>query len=113
MKKQKILIDATNIKSGGGLVHLQSLLNSEIFTNSKYIFHVIGSKKIVSALKRNNSLDLITLDKEEDFSRKGIFIFKQPNFPRSNMQVFSTLYKKPKSKYRQRFKSFYGIKKIR
>ena len=50
MKKQTILVDATNIKSGGGLVHLKSILNSNIFINSKYNIHVLGSKKTLKTL---------------------------------------------------------------
>ncbi len=69
MKKQKILVDATNIKSGGGLVHLQSILNSDIFINSKYIFHIIGSKKI---LKSFNSIHL----KKNSWFFEHSFIFQ-------------------------------------
>ena len=39
---------------------------------------VIGSKKIIDILKKNNELDLVTLGSKEDLSQKDIFIFKKP-----------------------------------
>ena len=39
---------------------------------------VIGSKKIIDILKKNNELDLVTLGSKEDLSQKNIFIFKKP-----------------------------------
>ena len=41
---------------------------------------VIGSKKIISTLKKNNLLDVISLDKKEDFSQRNLLLFKNPNF---------------------------------
>ena len=52
MKKQKILIDATNIKSGGGLVHLKAILNSEIFIKSKIEFHIIANNQTLKLLNQ-------------------------------------------------------------
>ena len=48
--------------------------------SNRYSGDVIGSKKILSILKKNNSLDLVTLDEKEDFSQKRTFIFEKPNF---------------------------------
>ena len=48
--------------------------------SNRYSGDVIGSKKIVSVLKKNNSLDLVTLGEKEDFSQKGHFVFGKPNF---------------------------------
>ena len=46
--------------------------------SNRYSGDVIGSKKIVSILKKNNKLDIVTLSDKEDFSQKNIFIFKSP-----------------------------------
>ncbi len=48
--------------------------------SNRYSGDVIGSKKIINILKKNSSLDLVTLDDKEDFSQKGTFAFKKPNF---------------------------------
>tara|TARA_B100000963_G_C22545746_1_gene634332 strand:- start:111 stop:1244 length:1134 start_codon:yes stop_codon:yes gene_type:complete len=48
--------------------------------SNRYSGDVIGSKKIVSVLKKNNYLDLVTLGEKEDFSQKGHFVFRKPNF---------------------------------
>ena len=39
---------------------------------------VIGSRKIISILKKNYELDVVTLGDKEDFSQNNIFIFKSP-----------------------------------
>ena len=46
--------------------------------SNRYSGDVIGSRKIVNTLKKNNDLDIVTLGDEEDFSQKNIFIFKNP-----------------------------------
>lgn len=51
-KKFNILIDGLNIKSGGGLVHLKSILENEIFLNSNYNFKIISSKKTLKELPK-------------------------------------------------------------
>jgi len=39
---------------------------------------VIGSKKIINIFKKNSFLDVVTLGKEDDFSKKNIFVFGEP-----------------------------------
>ena len=46
--------------------------------SNRYSGDVIGSRKIINTLKKNNDLDIVTLGDEEDFSQKNIFIFKNP-----------------------------------
>ena len=46
--------------------------------SNKYSGDVIGSKKVISVLKKNSNLDVVTLGAKEDFSQKNIFIFKSP-----------------------------------
>ena len=48
--------------------------------SNRYSGDVIGSKKIINILKKNSTLDLVTLDDKEDFSQKNIFIFFEKNF---------------------------------
>lgn len=46
--------------------------------SNRYSGDVIGSRKIINTLKKNNDLDMVTLGDKEDFSQKNIFIFKNP-----------------------------------
>jgi len=49
-----LLIDATNINSGGGLTHLKELLNNNQIKKSSIIIYVLASKKTLNLLKLNN-----------------------------------------------------------
>tara|TARA_A100001015_G_scaffold300759_1_gene386649 strand:+ start:816 stop:1949 length:1134 start_codon:yes stop_codon:yes gene_type:complete len=46
--------------------------------SNRYSGDVIGSKKIISILKKNCEVDVVTLGDKEDFSKNNIFIFKSP-----------------------------------
>ena len=46
--------------------------------SKRYSGDVIGSKKIISILKKNSKLDLVSLGSKEDLSQNNIFIFKKP-----------------------------------
>tara|TARA_B100000886_G_scaffold153897_1_gene104749 strand:+ start:5959 stop:7086 length:1128 start_codon:yes stop_codon:yes gene_type:complete len=46
--------------------------------STRFSGDVIGSKKIINTLKKNNLLDVVALGKKEDFSQKNIFIFREP-----------------------------------
>ena len=48
--------------------------------SKRYSGDVIGSQKVVKILKKIYSLDIVSLDKNEDLSKKNIFIFKSPFF---------------------------------
>ncbi len=47
--------------------------------SSRYSGDVIGSNKVISVLKKNNNLDIVSLGQKKDFSQNNIFIFKNPN----------------------------------
>jgi glycosyltransferase involved in cell wall biosynthesis len=46
--------------------------------SGRYSGDVIGSKKILNTLKKKNIIDLVSLDKKENFTKKNVFIFKSP-----------------------------------
>ena len=46
--------------------------------SSRFSGDVIGSRKIINTLKKNNSLDVVALGEKQDFSQKNIFIFREP-----------------------------------
>ncbi len=46
--------------------------------SSRFSGDVIGSRKIVNTLKKNNLLDIVTLSKKKNISKKNIFFFKNP-----------------------------------
>ena len=46
--------------------------------STRFSGDVIGSRKIINTLKKNNSLDVVALGEKQDFSQKNIFIFKEP-----------------------------------
>ena len=46
--------------------------------STRFSGDVIGSRKIINTLKKNNSLDVVSLGEKEDFSQKNIFIFREP-----------------------------------
>ena len=48
--------------------------------SNRYSGDIIGSKKIINLLKKSNLLDVVSLGKKKDFSKKNIFIFKRPIF---------------------------------
>ena len=47
--------------------------------SNRYSGDVIGSKKIISVLKKNNKLDVVTLGNKENLSQNNIYIFKYPS----------------------------------
>jgi glycosyltransferase involved in cell wall biosynthesis len=47
--------------------------------SNRYSGDVIGSKKIISVLKKKNKLDVVTLGKTENLSENNIYIFKYPS----------------------------------
>ena len=48
--------------------------------SNRFSGDIIGSKKIINILKKNNVIDVVTLGDRKDFSQKDIFIFKKPFF---------------------------------
>lgn len=48
--------------------------------SNRYSGDVIGSKKIISVLKKKNTLDVVTLGNTENLSQNNIYIFKYPSF---------------------------------
>jgi glycosyltransferase involved in cell wall biosynthesis len=48
--------------------------------SNRYTGDIIGSKKIINMLKKNNVIDVVALGDRKDFSQKNIFIFKKPFF---------------------------------
>ncbi len=48
--------------------------------SNRYSGDIIGSKKIINILKKNNILDVVSLGDKKDFSQKNIFIFQKPFF---------------------------------
>ena len=48
--------------------------------SNRYTGDIIGSKKIINMLKKNNVIDVVSLGDRKDFSQKNIFIFKKPFF---------------------------------
>tara|TARA_B100000963_G_scaffold326191_1_gene313031 strand:+ start:496 stop:1629 length:1134 start_codon:yes stop_codon:yes gene_type:complete len=60
--------------------------------SKKYSGDVIGSRKIVSILKKKNKLDIVSLDHKDDFSRDNIFIFKTPNLLLKIINVIKSLF---------------------
>ena len=58
---------------------------------NRYSGDIIGSKKIVTLLKKNNILDVVTLGNKKDFSQKNIFIFKRPFFLGTVLHAFKSL----------------------
>ena len=48
--------------------------------SERYSGDVIGSQKVIKILKKIYSLDIVGLGKNEDLSKKNIFIFKSPFF---------------------------------
>ena len=47
--------------------------------SNRYSGDVIGSKKIISVVKKNNKLDVVTLGNKENLSQNNIYIFKYPS----------------------------------
>ena len=65
-------IDATNVKSDGGIVHLFELVNNFKFNNSKIRKLIIwGNSKSLKNIKNNNRIDKIQIDY---FSSSSLFI---------------------------------------
>ncbi len=60
--------------------------------SKKYSGDVIGSRKIVSILKKKNKLDIVSLDHKDDFSQDNIFIFKTPNLLLKIINVIKSLF---------------------
>ena len=46
--------------------------------SGRYSGDVIGSKKIIDILKKNNIIDVVSLGKKENLEKKNIYIFKSP-----------------------------------
>ena len=46
--------------------------------SGRYSGDVIGSKKIIDILKKNNIIDVVTLGIKENLEKKNIYIFKSP-----------------------------------
>ena len=46
--------------------------------SERYSGDVIGSRKIISVLKKNCELDVVTLGEKDDFSQNNFFVFKNP-----------------------------------
>ena len=46
--------------------------------SGRYSGDVIGSKKIINTLKKNNIVDLVSLDKKEILTKKNTYIFESP-----------------------------------
>ena len=47
--------------------------------SGRYSGDVIGSKKIINILKKNNVIDVVSLGKKENLENKNVYIFKSPN----------------------------------
>ncbi len=47
--------------------------------SGRYSGDVIGSKKIINILKKNNIIDVVSLGKKENLENKNVYIFKSPN----------------------------------
>ena len=59
--------------------------------SNRYSGDIIGSKKIINALKRNNILDVVSLGDKKDLSQKNIFIFKKPFFLKKFLHALKSL----------------------
>tara|TARA_B100000902_G_scaffold16267_1_gene19451 strand:- start:4132 stop:5265 length:1134 start_codon:yes stop_codon:yes gene_type:complete len=59
--------------------------------SNKYSGDVIGSKKIINILKKNNTLDVVSLGEKENFSKKNNLIFKRPVFLKKFLHVLKSL----------------------
>ena len=59
--------------------------------SKRYSGDVIGSKKIISILKKNSKLDLVSLGSKEDLSQNNIFIFKKPILLLKIINAFKSL----------------------
>ena len=60
--------------------------------SNRYSGDVIGSKKIISVLKRNSKLDIVTLGDKDDLSKNNIFIFKNPNLLIKTISAIKNLF---------------------
>ena len=80
-------IDATNIKSDGGIVHLFELINNFNFkkTNIKKII-IWGNSKSLKQIKKNSKINKIQIDKVSSSSFYIIFwqLFFLPNQLKKN-----------------------------
>tara|TARA_B100000427_G_scaffold313777_1_gene306399 strand:+ start:837 stop:1508 length:672 start_codon:yes stop_codon:yes gene_type:complete len=75
MKKIRLAIDAVNIKSGGGIVHLDGILNNFKSKNIDKIYVLINDKAFRSLQKRNNYSKKIKFIKKEIFNKNILLIF--------------------------------------
>ena len=60
--------------------------------SNRYSGDVIGSKKIINALKKKHILDVVSLGERENFSQKNIFIFKSPSFLNKFLYALKSLF---------------------
>ena len=61
--------------------------------SKRYSGDIIGSKGVIKNLKKIYSLDIVSLDSNEDLSKKNIFIFKSPSFFFKIFNVIKSLIK--------------------
>ena len=61
--------------------------------SKRYSGDIIGSKGVIKNLKKIYSLDIVSLDNNEDLSKKNIFIFKSPSFFFKIFNVIKSLIK--------------------
>ena len=54
--------------------------------SNRYSGDIIGSKKIINLLKKSNLLDVVSLGKKKDFSRK-IFLYLKGQFFLANFYM--------------------------
>ena len=60
--------------------------------SNRYSGDVIGSKKTLQILKKNSTLDIVTLGDRKDLSKKNIFIFQKTNFYLSFLHMVKSLF---------------------
>ena len=61
--------------------------------SKRYSGDIIGSKNVIKNLKKIYSLDIVSLGKNEDLSKKNIFIFKSPFFLLKIINIIKSLTK--------------------
>ena len=60
--------------------------------SKRYSGDIIGSQKVIRILKKKYSLDIVSLGKNEDLSKKNIFIFKSPFFLFKLINIIKSLF---------------------
>ena len=60
--------------------------------SERYSGDVIGSRKIISVLKKNCELDVVTLGEKDDFSQNNFFVFKNPILILKILNVIKSLF---------------------